>query len=273
MGARLKTEESTEIAPAPIPVPSHWPRPSISEYGPRVVRITRETKIGSGILAGLAATIAIVGGGILMKTTEDGRELVRDGKVVVTRDVHTEAIRSESRKYWLYYKFPFNGQVIEGRAKLRGVPGRIDSVALTVLPRNPSIHRVGTVDAATVQRSAIGGGTLVLFLTGLLGGLAWLIRVAAGKEGQILTHWIATSALVLESKASTGAKSGTSYRMKLRYRVPRQADMETEATVTRQVQWTVEAGTFLDVLYDPEDPSKARVRDSLTTAEIDHGTF
>lgn len=277
MATRFKKEE-VPVAPPVVTMPSSWPRASIPEYGPRVVRLTKATRFGVGLLGTLAAGSALVGGLIVTHNAEQGTSLAREGQVVAAQltSVGPPRKSGESTKYPISYRYNFQGQTITQERNVRRAfyeglrkGGTMD---VTVLPRDPKTHTLGRVTVSDVEKDLAMGALILVALTGLFGGLAWAIRASAQKEARILTDWTATSAQVLDLKKTAG-EHGTSYRVKVRYRVPRQAEIETVVKFTRSGKWSVAPGAFLDLLYDPEDVTKVRLREGLVAAEIDPATY
>jgi hypothetical protein len=277
MGTRFKTDEPTYVTP-PMPKPAVWPRASVPEYGPRVVRLTKATRFGVGFLGSLAAASVLIGGLVVANQAQKGTIFVREGQVVSAKVIGYNNPRGSDKKYRLEYEYRFQGRNYRqwGRVRKAFFETNKDrsTIDVTVLPRDPKTHQIGRVDKAGVEKDVATGSIIVVLLAGLFGGLAGLIRASAQKEARILTDWTAVSAQVLEKKKMFGGQNGqNTYKVKLRYRVPRQAEIETETKLTRGGNWNVEPGSFIDIFYDPEDVTRIRVRDGMTAAEIDPSTY
>lgn len=275
MGTRLKTEE-IQVTP-PLAPPSVWPRASLPEYGPRVVRLTKASRFGIGFLGTVAAAAVLIGGLIIADRAKDGSVLAREGQVAAARAIKEPIEKGEGKKYPISYRFDYQGRTYSDRQRVRrsfyeGLRD-VDTVEVTFLPRDPNVHKLGRVTNADVEKDMANGILIVVLVSGLFGGLAWAIRAAAQRESRILSDWTATSAQILESKKSYGSEHGTTYKLKIRYRVPRQADVEATTKFTRQGKLDLPVGSFVDVLYDPEDVTRVRIREGLTAAEVDPSTY
>lgn len=276
MGTRFKSEEPTYVTP-PMPKPSVWPRASVPEYGPRVVRLTKVTRFGTAFLGTIAAAGFLIGGLVVASQAQKGTALVQEGQVVSAKVIDTKPAKEDSKNR-LQYQYSFRGQTVTDWKKVRRSVYNAthigDSVDVTVLPRDPKIHHYGRISKADVEKDLATGAIIIVLMTGLFGGLAAGIRGAAQREARILADWTAVSAQVLEKKKVFGGQNQqTTYKVKLRYRVPRQAEIETETKLSRNGIWNVEPGSFVDIFYDPEEVTRIRVRDGMTAAEIDPSTY
>jgi hypothetical protein len=275
MGTRLRTEE-TYVTP-PMPAPATWPRASVPEYGPRVVRLRRATQVAMGLMGTLAAGIALFGGLLVTQQAQQGTALMREGKVI-SGVVTNKTKNSDGKKYRLTYRYQMGNEVVERTKNVRrafyDAHGKDKPIEITALPRKPSVHELGRVTKGDVDKDLAKGAILVVTMVGLFGGLAALIRGAAQREMRILSDWTATSAQIIARKKTYAGQNGAAtYKLRIRYRVPRQADLETDVKLSRPGKWDAEPGTFLDIFYNPEDVTQVRVRDGLTSAEIDPATY
>lgn len=279
MGTRLRTEEETTPETRTVQAPFTWPRATIPAYGPRIVRLTKATQIVTTICGTLAAASALLGGLAVANQANTGKALLTEGQVITAQIRELRQSSSDSgKKFRLVYEYEFQGQKFSHRDRVKRdfyESHRVgDTVNVTFLPRKPGTARLGTVTQADVNKDAATGSAIVILLTGLFGGLAALMWGVARRESEILTNWTATSAQILEKKkAFSGQNGATAYKLKIRYRVPRQGDIEFVTKLNRNGGWSGEPGEFVDVLYDPEDPNKVRLRDALTSAEIDPSTY
>lgn len=276
MGTRLRTEEVTYTTP-PMPAPSIWPRASVPEYGPRVVRLTKAARIGVGITGTLAAGIALFGGLIVAHQAQQGNALLNEGKVISGQVARKQVRQSDGTKYRLTYRYRVGDEIVERTKNVRRefyeAHQEKGPIEVTVLSRKPSVHHLGRITKGDIDKDLAIGGILIVVMVGVFGGLAGLIRGIGQSEARILTDWTATSAQVLSRKKIYGGEHGTTYKLRIRYRVPRQAELEAEVKVSRSGKWDAEPGTFLDIFYNPEDVTKVRVREGMTTAEIDPSTY
>jgi hypothetical protein len=274
MAFRLKTEE-----PQPVTVqemPFSWPRPGISEYGPRVIRPTRSTRVATGVFVSVAVGIALVGSIAVAAKANRNQALLREGRVISAQVVDKSVRRNDGRTYYLSYRYTQAGQTVSDRAKVSpavyDATSLGDPVEVTVLPAKPTVHRFGRITQGDAQRELRLGGLAVIGLFAWFGGLAWMIRGASQRQARILTDWTATSGQVLDVRSNSSSGGNKVYRVRLRYRVPRQAPIETETKIQRPGKWEVGPGSFVDVLFDPEDPNRLRLREGLTLVEIDSGS-
>ncbi|MGV3615999.1 MAG: DUF3592 domain-containing protein [Fimbriimonas sp.] len=277
MATRLVPQEAPEPAPQIVAAPTVWPRPKVPAYGPRVVRLTKATEVASVVLGTVAALIAIGGGLVLTKQWRDGDRLLREGQVVAAKIVDREIRRGDGKSYRLHYEFAVGGKTIRDVKRVNRrtfeAMSRTETVPVTALPQKPELHRYGVMNRKDFQRD-MGLGILgVLAATGLFGGILLMVRVSASRELKILQDWSAVSGQVLGVQKRYGGKQGTAYRVNLRYPTTGNQIFTTELSATRPADWAIAPGDYLDVLYDPENPERVRIRETLTTVEVDPSTY
>lgn len=270
----LRFGQNTEPSTPPAAIsttPTTLPRPRIGEYGPRVVRETKTCRITTLIFGGLVLFEALAGAAILTKLGEDRQTLLRDGQQVTA--TITDMERSGDKRY-VDYRYTWNGRTVSDREKV----GRNfyrehsagDRFLITLSRSNPELRRFGTFDAEAARGEAMEG-ILVAFLTVLTTGIGLIaIRGTARRDTRVLTDWPAATALITESKSTSG-KNGTTFRIAYRFSVRGFPDTEKKTTYSNATKWKPEVGGTVDVLYDPENPQKSFLLPQLTMAEIDDG--
>jgi hypothetical protein len=257
--------------PMALKPPHTWPRPSVGEYGPRVVRESVGSKIGSGIFIGFAAIVALVAGIVLPDNAAEREALLANGKPVPATVIRK--FRDDDDRF-LDYRYELDGLTQTARDKVSRAVYRSaasgETITVTVNPKNPSQRRIGSFSRQAAETEGVEQLLAFIAMGGLMGGLYAMMRGLYRREARILTDWPATSGVVVSASNLGKVESATSFNVQVQYRA--QGEMHEKKTMVKQNQkFTLKPGDYLDVLYNPDKPSQCYIRQQITMAEIDPG--
>ncbi len=273
MPVRLIPEEGNVVSP--IQPPTTWPRPSISEYGPRVVRAKRSATIATAALAVVTVLPLLIGGTIAANRHEQNQRVLREARIVAAQIIGRQVRRGDKKTYRLQYRYVAAGQTHVdwekvSREEYETTPDG-STADVTIASSRPELHRYGRFSEVDAQKEVLFAGLAGCLWLVSFGAAIAILRAAARRETVALSDWVATTAQVLTFKPTIKNQNGGTYALRLRYPVLREAPREIDVKVQRQKKWELQPGDTVDILFNPENPTKVKVLEGLQFVEIDPG--
>lgn len=266
---RSENERQEEVVTAPI----YWPAPTLPEFGPRPVKRSVLAIVLEAFFALSIGITLLAGWQLGTKEVSVLNGLADNGKVSQATVTQKETKRSgKNNKRFLHIEYRVGGKTFEHREKVDRSTFEAHEIGsqmtVTYSERDPSLHRLGVVDQNRVQEKAndflLGTGAFVIFELIALGA----ITLGRKKQERLLAEGVATSAQIEKAKVVSNGKT-SSLSVEFSYRDASGAIQKGKGSVSTSSKTAYQPGAFHTVLYDPQKPEKAYLKDSLVMVSLD----
>lgn len=251
--------EETPVASKPWVEPTLWPKPKISQFGPRATYETSGAKTGT-ILLGTLTILTAYGSFFLYQAEAKRHDGLLNHAQFVSAEVTDIRRDEDSRSARLTYTVggeTFSKRKSISRDLARSYPEG-SKIPIVVSGTDPTVFRLISFTRSDAERElrrdiVLGSIFTLLFGLGTL-GIRWSVR----NSRRILSDWPATAALATSIKTTTGDEGSKSHHVEYQFRV--NGETITGTTVSAQ---PIAVGDPFDVLYHPERPKKHYQRSML----------
>lgn len=241
--------------------------------GVRQTTWTSEARDTRTLFVGLLLATLLIGGFFAARDLSDLHALRRQGREVSAQVTGKRETHGKSVSYNLEYRFYSGGEWINDHDD---VPQYLyestpigDTLGVTYLPSDPTVHRIGSVDDRRVARRTRGwlfgiGGIAAFFLLGI-----WGIEYDYQRQMRLAISGIPTAGSIISCEPVMSGNQVKWYQVKYTF-----ADLRSN---TRTAGWSapealgkrLQNGQNVTVLCDADNPNHFVLYTALTAVRVE----
>lgn len=173
-------------------------------------------------------------------------------------DKHIKLLPRGGRDYCLDVRFVLDGRDHElcsdtSRGHyLATTPG--DRVAITVLPDDPTVHRIGVVDDAAIERAMFDLVLAAALVAAILAPFAVYVEVVLRRRRRLLRDRVAAVATI--TRAGGSGRLVSHFPVDYVFALPGGRQVAGRARLRKTLAAAVAEGVTITVVHDPQDPGR-----------------
>ncbi len=179
---------------------------------------TSEARTLRKVVWGLVLAILLIGGFFAYRDLSGLYALLRQGKTVAARVTGKQEIHGKSTTYQLDYYFDGGGERVYDTAHVsqflyESTPVG-DALQVTYLPSNPSVHRLGDIDASRVTKHEINWGVGIGGIAGFFALLMMAAEYSYRQQMRLAVSGVPVVGKIVSCEPPTPGSKITTYTVK-----------------------------------------------------------